>query len=74
MLNRLVGDRGWENYVNWLIPSVGLRVNILAEAMVKDAEKKLDNIEEYAKTHEEDPEPVVTYVTGNASITDRASG
>jgi hypothetical protein len=42
MLNRLVGDRGMENLFVNLLPT--LRVDVLAEAMIVDAERKVDRL------------------------------
>jgi hypothetical protein len=42
MLNRLVGDRGMENLFVNMLPS--LRVDVLAEAMIVDAETKLEEL------------------------------
>ncbi len=69
MLNRLVGDRGAENFFVSILPS--LRVDTLAEAMVVDAEAKLEKL----MAHEcRDSSPQVVHYEGNnviASLVDR---
>lgn len=67
MLNRLMHDRLWENVVNdWL--GLGLKVNILAHAMIVDAEKKLADIDSGKISVSGSSQPLVEYVTGNPKI------
>jgi hypothetical protein len=40
--HRLVGDRVWETWLHGLIPSLSLRVDTLAQAMVRDAQVRVD--------------------------------
>ena len=56
--NRLVGDRAAENFINNYL-GMGLRVDLLARAMVKDAE------DDAAAPKDGSPR----YVTGNSAIT-----
>lgn len=68
MLNRLVGDRGVENFFINLLPS--LRVDVLAEAMIIDAEKNLDTLSQECKnSNDENYQPKVTFFEGNDAIT-----
>ena len=72
MLNRLVGDRAMENIFVNLLPS--LRVDLLAEAMVLDAEVKLQLLFSKKKECQEsesqnEMEPIVTFYEGNGAIT-----
>lgn len=70
MLNRLVGDRGVENFFVNLLPS--LRVDTLAEAMIIDAEKNLQTLSHECKNTNEnnhnDIQPKVTFYQGNDEI------
>lgn len=67
MLNRLVGDRGMENLLINILPA--LRVDILAEAMVLDAESKLNSLSSECKDSKSDMTPQVTFYEGNTAIT-----
>jgi hypothetical protein len=73
MLNRLVGDRGMENVFVNLLPS--LRVDVLAEAMILDAEAKLQSLSGNSKeeckdsTNQNEMNPRVTFYEGNGVIT-----
>jgi oxidoreductase len=64
MLNRLLGDRMWENVAVALIPSISLSVNVLAKAMIHDAEQKLDALD----AEQETCAARVSYFTGNYNI------
>lgn len=66
MLNRLVGDRGMENFFVNLLPT--LRVDILAEAMILDAETKLETLSTECKESKSDIVPQVTFYEGNNVI------
>ena len=74
ILDRLVGDRMAENMITWLMPSATLRVDVLALAMVQDAERKLEALRtiDIAIGEERncgtDSMGSVTYLTGNAAI------
>ena len=77
MLERLVGDRTAENIITWLLPSVALKVDALALAMVKDAEARLKHIKEKnmqcssegAQSAGSVPiSPMVHYISGNGNI------
>jgi hypothetical protein len=63
MLNRLSAARTAEAAFSWLLDS--LRVDDLALAMVKDAERSLD---ELTSKSSELTAPSVKYVTGNSNI------
>lgn len=71
MLNRLVGDRAMENIFVNLLPS--LRVDLLAEAMVLDAEDKLKLISKKKECQDSESQnemdPIVTFYEGNGAIT-----
>ncbi len=70
-LNRLVGDRMFENILHSFCPSASLRVDTLAMAMVKDAEKQLlalqnsDKISDNSNSCRNE----VRYFNGNGAIT-----
>jgi hypothetical protein len=70
MLNRLVGDRGMENIFVNLLPT--LRVDVLAEAMVLDAEAKLELISEKEECKDSqiqnEMNSKVTFYEGNGVI------
>ena len=81
MLNRLTRDRSVEIFINdWL--GLGLRVDILARAMVRDAEeellgpakKKEEGETENAKDADSDSQPSKRVYTGNAVIQAYAEG
>ena len=67
MLNRLMGDRFWENLVNKL--NIGLSVNTLAKAMIKDAETSLlDTAGESVGRKQCTEKEGTRFYTGNSSI------
>lgn len=74
MLDRLVGDRAAENFLSWLMPSLTLRVDVLARAMVKDAEESLIRLSgqcepaDSTATDKIATPPAVRYVSGNSDI------
>lgn len=71
MLNRLVGDRGWENVFHSILPNAGLRVDTLAEAMVQDAERKISKLQQQSCDHTESQQcsgSSVEYISGNQNI------
>jgi hypothetical protein len=53
MLNRLMGDRMHENLINKL--GLGLRVDTLAQAMVRDAESEPPTAKEAVHVYEGNP-------------------
>lgn len=67
MLNRLLGDRTWENVAVSLFPSITLSVNVLAKAMVCDAETKLNSLDAQGEG-KVDNSKKVSYFTGNYNI------
>jgi hypothetical protein len=72
MLHRLTGDRGLENLVNSIMPTMTLRVDSLALAMVTDAEQRVTagrvQGSETVMTVAAGETPSVTYVSGNHAI------
>ncbi|KAK3260905.1 hypothetical protein CYMTET_30160 [Cymbomonas tetramitiformis] len=68
MLNRLQGDRLWENVVNYM--GIGLRVDHLARAMIADAEDKLETLNASFSREERDDagEKVIEFFGGNVNI------
>lgn len=72
MLHRLTGDRGMENLVNSIMPTMTLRVDALALAMVIDAEQRVTagrvQGSETVMTVAAGETPSVTYVSGNHAI------
>lgn len=73
MLDRLVGDRAAENWVTWLLPSLALRVDVLATAMVKDAEARLASLDMHGSEQCETSPAVANYYIGNGEITTLAN-
>jgi oxidoreductase len=72
MLNRLTGDRAMENYINWLMPALSLRVDDLALAMVLDAENNISQLD--SSTEGASPaSSAVSYISGNSNIQNRAT-
>jgi len=86
LLNRLMGDRLWENVAVALVPGISLGVDILAKAMVKDAETKLNSLDNSANMPKIESESVasdqqtctggssslVSFFTGNYNIAEAA--
>ena len=70
MLDRLVGDRAAENWFTWLLPSMALRVDLLAAAMVNDAEDRLRALDsKTAEQCESSDATAANYFVGNGAIT-----
>lgn len=73
MLNRLTGDRVLENFVNALLPTVGLRVDSLALAMVLDAEDQIAaNRANKSESNQAPTMPRVSYIIGNNDIRNKS--
>jgi hypothetical protein len=53
MLNRLMGDRMIENIINTL--GLGLRVDVLAQAMIRDAESEPPTAKEEVRVFQGNP-------------------
>lgn len=65
---RLVSDRAWEVWLHGLIPSLSLRVDTLAQAMRRDAEKQLHALDTLEAGDANAPAARVTFVSGNVDI------